>query len=1363
MNKRLFYLFTLLFLQFQLPAQNIIRLSSSNGLPHNIVYSITQDKNGLVWFATEDGLCKYDGYTFTTYRSDPGNPNSLPDNLIKCIFTDKEGILWVGTQTAISRFNPSMDGFEQYGANALAKPYNRELSISSICSTDNDRLLISSSNGPIFSFDKRSKRIERIDLNDSRNHKLSLSNTSRIYQDQAGILWIGTYSQGLLRYDTKQKQLQEFTTANGTVPHQYIISIAEDGDHNVWIGTYSGLCVYLQREKRVVKMSQFANLPQEIKQGVIYSLLFDSNKNLWIGTQQDGLYKANAHSLHAGQNDARLIHYTAGDQFNSLPVRTVNSIFEDRDKNIWIGMWSGGACIIPAKPKPFRNFIEHELFANKFGVRKIWGVCEDRLGNIWLGSDGGGLYKWNKSSQKLTHYTHAPAKPNSISDNAILKAFCDSKGEMWFGTYTGGLMHYRRERDDFESFSKTDQSEIRDIRTILEDSHQNLWIGSNGGGLCLFDRKSKTLKQTSFIHFDDFRSIAEYEGLWIGSFQGKLYRMDLNTHKVESWQHEQSKPNSPSGDLFFDILPDSSRHKIWLATRYGGLCEFDLRTKKFKAYKENDGLANNTVLALAMDKKKNIWLSTNGGISKFEPENKRFINFTAEAGVSIGEFSDGSKAYLSDGNICFGGVDGLNVFHPDSIEVNAISPVPTILDFKIFNRSVKNFFTDKSSNASYEAIPREITLKHNENFIAIDFAVINFLNSQSTRYSYLLDGLEKKWNNAGNRRTAYYSNLQPGTYTFKVKSALYENFWSEPIEIKIKIAPPFWKTWWAYSVYFVLCLALSFATLSYYKRKILLEHELELTLENQELQKKVFQDKIVFYNNISHELRTPLTLILSPLEELLASIAPDSNIRQQLKLVYSSAQKLFSFVNRLLVFSKAEEGSMRLNISYNNVSEHIESILHSFSSIARKKGVEVDYVQDNKSLMLWYDKDKLEIILYNLLSNAFKFTPQGGKVQLRLSEQDKKTRIEISDTGKGISNENLKKLFSRFHQIGSMDSISGTGIGLALTQSLVSLHKATIDVQSEEGKGSCFTLCFINKQEIYSKAELEAADKVFSLDVPLQMEESEQDPVLEAKEEGTEQQNLSRHSLLIVEDNPDMQQYLKKSFDNLYKTTTANDGQEALSMIEGGFYPDLIISDVMMPVMDGMSFARELKSRPACSHIPVILLTAKSGINEKLEGLSTGAIDYISKPFNLDILKAKVQNLIAETDIIKEYFKKKNLLEPSVITTISNEEIILAKVKQIIEENLHDPEFNVNNLVDKMAMSHSALYNKIKLYTELSINEFIRHFRIQRAGQLLQTTDFGIADIAYQSGFNDLKYFRECFKKEYGMTPTEFKKKYMNA
>ena len=1359
MNNKLYRLLLLIFVPFQLFAQDIIKVSSKNGLPHNIVYSIKQDRNGFVWLATEDGLCKYDGYTFSSYRPNKSNPNSLLDNLTKCSFTDKAGDLWIGTHSGISRFNPMIDGFEHYTLKVKSKTDRTDLEINSIVDADQNKLFVGTTDGHILLMDKASKATEELFVYDSGSRIFKLYAISTLYYDRTGILWIGTYNQGLLKYDLKRKQLEHFTTENGLSTHNYILSITEDSEKNIWFGTQSGLCIYLYKTKKVEKLSLHNNLPEEIRKGVIYSLLIDRNKNLWIGTQQDGLFKINAKDLSPNPNEKKMTHYTAGNQYNSLPVRTVNSIFEDKDMNIWIGTWSGGACVIPAKQKLFNNLLEHDLQETNFTNRKIWGVCEDKNGNLWLGSDGGGLYKWNRSSNKLSHYIHQASNKNSISDNAILRAYCDSQGEMWFGTFRGGLVHYRKAQDDFEHFNIDGKNEVNDIRTIFEDSRHNLWLGTNGNGLYLFDRKANKLTKTSFLNGNDFRSIAEHDGIWVGSYQGILFHFNLDTHKVESWPTQKNNTNALSGNSYLDILPDSARHKLWLASKYGGLSEFDLKTKSITTYKESDGLANNTVLALAMDRKHNIWLSTNSGISKFEPNSKRFFNFTSEIGVLNGEFNDGSKAYLSDGSICFGGITGLNVFHPDSIELNSTSSKPTVLDIKVFNESIKKTILDNNEVADIKnGIPSKIKLKYNENFITIDFAAINFLEPQSIHYAYILEGLEKKWNYVGARRSAYYSNLQAGKYIFKVKSSLYENRWSQPIEIEIIIRPPFWKTWWAYLLYFVLCVSLSALVLSYYKRKILLEHELQLSLENQELQKTVFQDKIVFYNNISHELRTPLTLILAPLEELLAVKEVEGSVRQQLRLIYSSAQKLLGFVNRLLAFSKAEEGSMKLSIAYHDVCGHIASVIQSFSSIARKSEVHVDFMDEGKSLMLWYDKDKFEIIIYNLLSNAFKFTPKGGRVDVSVLESNDQIIIKVSDTGRGISEENLKNLFSRFHQIGLMKSVSGTGIGLALTHSLILLHKATIDVQSEIDKGTCFTITFTNKPEIYSKAELGTTNSGFSAELSILNDDAETDIQPVDTNVKIEQENASLHSLLIVEDNHEMQDYLRTSFSSLYRISAANDGQEALQMIADGFFPDLIISDVMMPVMDGISFAREIKSQASTSHIPIILLTAKTGLNEKLEGLSTGAIDYISKPFNLEVLKTKVHNLIAETDIIKDYFKKKYFLEPSVVSTISNEELILSKAKQIIEDHLHDPEFNVNTLVEKMSMSHSALYNKIKLYTELNLNEFIRHFRIRRAAQLMLTTDFGVAEIAYQTGFNDLKYFRECFKKEYGMTPTEYKK-----
>jgi len=1358
---RLIKVFVILFSNFCAYGQEIIRIGSENGLPQNVVFAITQDANGFIWILTEDGLCRYDGYNFRAYRPDTKNQNSIPNNFVQLIFTDDDGNLWIATIGGLCRYNLLKDGFDFFKMKDAA--FN---DIISTAGHGDSKLWISTQSGHVGLYDIKTGKTSELKLKPENSPTFNLQSSTLIFEDSHKQLWIGTRNQGLLKFNPKDESTTLIKTTNSIGLNSHVLSIAEDKNSNIWIGTYNGLGVFIRNENNTRWFGTDDKLPSEIKTGVIYSLFVDKAGFFWIGTQQNGLYKTRADAILKNEGTSSIVqHFTTGQHLNSLSNRSINSIFEDKDNSLWIGTYSGGINIIPSKSKSFVNLIDLISTDNLFPLKKFWGICQDTQGKLWLGSDGNGLYSWEKNAGKVEHFVHKPEAGNTISDNAILSALCDSEGELWFGTFSGGLNHFLKSSGTFERFVGDPKiSPNFDIRRIFEDSEHKMWIGTNGNGLLEFDRKNKKYIAHPKANVSDVRAIAEMDGLWLGSYNEGLIHYDYKTGTVNRWLNKSENSNLNINYAILDILPDRKRGKIWIGTRYGGLNAFDIKSKTFKSYTENNGLVNNTVRALIFDGDENLWISTNNGISKFEPENERFINFSLEDGVLSGEFVDGAKFLLADGRICFGGAKGINIFSPSGIDVNKIPAQPTLFDVKIYNKSIRNFFLNKEilDTAKFAGFPKHINLDYDENFVAIDFGVINFFDANNIQYSYILDGLESKWNKAGIRRTAYYSNLAPGTYIFNVKSSYQGLSWSEPAQIKIVIAPPLWKRWWAYFFYFAVIFFLVITILKYYKRRLLLVHELNIARQNQELQKKVFLDKMVFYNNVSHELRTPLTLILSPLEEILVRTDLDTSLQKSLKLIYNNAKKLFSFINTLLTFSKAEEGSMKLHVSLHDVTAHVQNIVNSFLPYSKKCQVALSTDFSRDTIMLWYDLEKLEIILYNLISNAIKFSPKQSDVTVLVSEEKNTVIIEVRDTGQGIPAEKLPNLFRRFYRIGDVDSISGTGIGLALTKSLVELHKAEIEVFSELNKGTTFRMAFKNDAAVYSETELERSkeEQIHQLTIHTDLQEAvEETPSLTAPQNKAEK----KHSILIVEDNHEMQQYLSDSFSQDYNVSMADNGLVALQLLESDKMPDIIISDIMMPEMDGLTFARKLKSQDATSHIPILLLTAKAGLDDTLAGLSAGAIDFISKPFNLEILKAKISGLIHETSIIRDYFRKKIFLEPSVSFAISNEDRILTKMKKIIEDNLTNSEFNVNTLVDKMAMSHSALYNKIKLFTDLTLNEFIRSCRIRRAGQLIADTDLSISEITYMVGLNDLKYFRECFKKEFGVTPTDYRKLKSNS
>ncbi|HEX6893428.1 MAG TPA: ATP-binding protein, partial [Chryseolinea sp.] len=1014
---------------------------------------------------------------------------------------------------------------------------------------------------------------------------------------------------------------------------------------------------------------------------------------------------------------------------------------------------------------------------SKFDAAKniITGLAESANGGYLVSTVGGGLFRLQNGS-----FDPIVVK-NSVKQeftNFVQTFVKDSRGNVWLGTAGAGVfrfkeMPYRKGKNVITSFDHfhTESTQALNENVVMsleEDSHGNMWVGTWNGGLNKITPTGEVLqynlpelkKAPLVVMHADLSGV-----LWVGTRGNGLYRVKVRDRDVDIriYQQEKDSTNSLSNNVINAIFEDHGG-KLWIGTE-DGLNSFDRRTEKFSSIEIKNSLSNSVIVSILEDDFGKLWLAHWNGLTVINPmDPEYFKNYDAHDRVQGGFFYNNICYKDSRGRLLFAGSDGFNIINPSVVAGNPIEAPLVFQNFEVLNEpvSVGKTFNDRILLDRPISQLDKITLKHFENTISFEFAALDFAAPDKIRYSYKLDGLDKDWTfTDASRRYVNYTNLDYGNYVFRVKATNSDGVWSERVSaIDITIQPPWWKTRWAVLLYAIGAMLILYA----FRKLILMRanfiHDIKLERVQRENMEKLNRAKLQFFTNISHEFRTPLTLILGPVQSLIESGTGNKIIRDQLHSINNNAQRLLRLVNQLLDFRKAESGNLKLEVSEGNLVKFLKEIKLSFDGLAEQMKIDFRFYASSNVIKAWFDRDQFEKIMFNLLSNAFKHTPEHGTIAVRIVEGKGDITIAVEDSGKGIKPEHYETIFQTFFSYDEDRHHTGTGIGLALTKSLVDAHHGTISVERTEDQVTRFSVKLLPGHDHFDQSELSKA----SIDV----EQIEFYPVVppgtlfetEPETDQLLQRTEDQPKLMIVEDNNDVRAYIKSIFLNDYVVLEAEDGKEGLSLALEEI-PDVIISDVMMPMMDGISMTRQLKSDPKTSHIPIILLTARTSLIFKVEGLETGADDYVNKPFNPKVLQLKVRNLIKARELMRKAFRDSETLsiEPRRVTLTSTDEEFVQKVLTSIEDNMSNADYSVEELGLDVAMSRMQLYRKLKALTGQSANEFIRTIRLKRAAQLLEQNQLTIAEITYEVGFNDLQYFRECFKKLFGVTPSEYSQK----
>ncbi|TVZ54959.1 signal transduction histidine kinase [Lutibacter sp. Hel_I_33_5] len=1318
-------------------------LSSKDGLSQRSVIDIYQDKKGYIWFGTRDGLNKYDGYNFVIYRHNSEDSESLSHNWITTIHEDTYGNLWVGTKDGLNKYNPQKNNFKRY-KHHLTKNSISDNDIWDLAEIEEGKLLIATNNG-INELEVKKDSISNFNVFPQNSNSLLSDTRTRSFTIINNKLWISTV-RGIDLFNLNDKTYSHYSYPVGVSINDHINNFPTlyvDQHENIWLGYEKGLSI-LDKSKNIFVDFKYKS-KKEITSAV-RSISEDYFGNLWIGTYS-GLYIYNQientfnHILH-NENDPK-----------SLSQNSIYKIFKDSRGDMWIGTWAGGVNYFDKSFNVFKQFSSGNS-KNMLNYKIVSGIIEDENKNLWIGTEGGGINFYNNKTQAFTYLTNNPKDKNSLSSNNVKSLIKDHNGNLWIGTHDKGLnfLNTKQKPYKFKTFNSEKivgnaNSNLR-VLSLFEDNNNNLWVGTLAGGLYFHNTKTK-----SFYKLDNsiksITSIVQSQDpnyLLVCGSQG-LEKVNIHTRKQNKIVLVNERKEVITSKTMNCIYIDKDDN-YWIGTEGDGLLYYNKDEKSVIKYGIAEGLPNEIVYGILGDENDNIWISTNKGISQINLISKKKKNFDVSDGLQGNEFNYNAFLKTSNNELMFGGVNGLTYFNPNDINVNMFVPKIDIYNLSVNNESYLKI-TDSISN---------ITLKHDQNNFSVSFTGLSYSQSNKNNYAYKLDGFDKDWKKIGNNRTANYTNIDQGEYTFKVKVANNDGVWNEAGDsIILTILPAWWSTWWAFLIYTIIILGISYYINILISARIKVKNELIKEKDDRERIVALNKLKLKLFTNISHDFRTPLTLIAGPLQQLIENKKGDNETQYQLKGMYGNVITLLQLINQLLDFRKSDAGKLKIKVSKKNIVPFLKNVKLSFEELAKQRNINYFFITSKEVINVWFDPIELKKVIINLLSNAFKFTPNGGIITVNVSlSKEKKLKIEIKDTGDGIPKNELPNIFDRFFQLGDRNKIrTGTGVGLSLAKDIVELHKGKIDVKSSQRKGTSFIVLLPIGKEHFTSEEISFEDDEQSIEPTIFNEPTIFKPIqVEKKSEFKE----SQQSILLVEDNIEIRAFIKKIFIDNYNVYEAENGKIGIEQAQ--INPiDIIISDVMMPVMDGVKMCNAIKTDIKTSHIPIIMLTAKTSIKAHKKGYETGADIYVTKPFDTKILKLQVNNLLnLRKNMILKY-KKDLLLSPKELTVTSADEKFLKKAFIIVEENMTESEFNTQLFTEKMNMSRTLLYTKIKALTGQSLSEFIRSIRLKKAAQLIAKTQMNISEIAYSLGFNDLKYFRNSFKKTFNTLPTKYRAK----
>lgn len=1325
----------LVLLGIQLPYSFAIQykfkhFSISDGLPSNSIRCLTQDYRGFIWVGTESGVCRFDGLNFKIFKNNPADSTSIGSNYINSIFEDSRKNFWLGTDCGVYVYHPELESFSLFAP-----------------STDEGTTIT--------------------------------SGITHILEDKQGNIWFATEGQGVFCLDLKENRLQQYMFSSPQSSNaenlNFVYSLFIDSRQNIWASTKaSGKSLFLfDRES-----DAFRHYPIESKtKSIIYCINEDERGDLWLGTWEDGLYKLNVssgevktylspkekhgilhiHSILPYQRDILLVgsddgllelKISTGEHrlmrasellADGLSDKFIYPIYKDREGGLWVGGYYKGLNYAPPDKGYIENFT-HSEYKNSVCGNIISCFCEDSSGNMWIGSDDGGLSYFNTRNKTFKNYRPV-AGQNSISYHNIHALLIDD-GKLWIGTYAGGLNVMDLATERFRLYLPEDNNpnsiDGNSVYSIFKDNRGDIWVGSMYG-INKYNKTTDNFTRMRRIGTTTLDITQDKDGtLWFATWGGGLF---CYTPQTKEWKHYTSDSADPSSlphNMVFCLCMDS-HERLWLGTD-NGLCYYDKEQDVF--VREPLAIPSLSVVNI-ISYDNALWLSTSNGFVRFCPETKETKVFTTNDGLQSNHCTiKGSRLGL-DKKIYLGTTHGFTILCPQTLKSNSYVPPIVITNFQLFNQDMR-VRVDPVLPKAIDFID-ELTLTHKQNVFNIEYAALSYSAPSQNEYKYMLEGFDRDWNYVKNQQKATYTNLPAGKYTFRVMGSNNDGVWNEAgASLVIRVLPPFWRSTWAYLFYATLIIGAVFYAIRFIRKRTERKNQIRIKKLNDEKEKELYNAKINFFTQVAHEIRTPVSLIIGPLEKILEQSEQfGQTIRKELTIINRNSQRLLTLVNQLLDFRKAEQGGFTPCFSAQNIYTLSQNIYDRFNPLIAKKGITFEFAMEKKDLIAVIDAEAYTKIVSNLLTNAVKHARK--KISMIITQNDTFFMLNISDDGEGIEEQEQKNIFKPFYQIAENNK-SGTGLGLSLVKLLTDAHHGMIDVTSRPGQTSFMaTIPLTQDSTSDCKHEARALADINDFSFLLEEEESEVSPEMDA----------AQPTVLIVEDNIDLCNFLHHEFSQAYNVVIAHNGQEGLERLSQQAI-SLIISDIMMPVMDGISFCKEVKSDYLYSHIPLILLTAKIESSIKVESLRTGADAYIEKPFSMQLLHAQIENLLNSRQLLKKKFSEMPFMKLDSIAGNKADELFLSKLNSIIEENIANGDFSIDVLAEQLCISRSGLFSKIKMLTDMTPNELIHLVRLKKAAELLSTKEYRINEICYLVGFNNPSYFSKCFQKQFGVLPKDF-------
>ncbi|WP_018618663.1 hybrid sensor histidine kinase/response regulator transcription factor [Spirosoma luteum] len=1318
---------------FSLAKSNtFIHLSVKDGLSNNSVNCILQDREGYIWFGTNEGLSKYDGYKFTVLQADLNDKNrSLQNNVISGMCEDRKDRLWAVTE-----------------------------------------------GGGLHEINKKTGQVTPHPIQAESAGRWN--NQHSIYEDQRGILWLGTFG-GLARYDPDTHHFALYRSPKPDIP---IKTVFEDRQHRFWVATLRGLYLFDRLTRKFTLMSAPA---ENGLQPTFISFYLDDKNTLWLGTAGHGLFQ-----IDLRHEPFQLVSYNPGGQIN--PYVYLNSIHRDTAGAVWVGTTNGLQRIDPVNHTVFTY---HPDPANRTGIssNNAQAVYHDRAGIMWVGTDNG-IDRENAPSKPFLSYQVIPNTSTvNLSANKARSLLVDSLNRLWF-TNERTVYRVDLQTNRLKNLPPEPDQTRNYIHTLFPSGPEGMWVGTWNNLYYLDYKTNRYLKFPSDSVHVEFISQRKGGPVWIAG-DGGIASFDSRTHRYRYYTYKPGSKNglldkyiaglvvSQTGDIWVLVsrygvcrlnpktgqftqyvaggagrlnsnevraIYEDDKGIIWVGTHQGGLNWFDPRTEQFSAITTRDGLPGNSITSITSDNAGHIWFSTNKGICRFDPQTKTVLTYDVGDGLPSSTFLE-NAAFRRNNHVFFGSLNGVVYFNPNQICSNK-RPFPVyITGLKVMEKPRPP--TDST-----------LVLKYNENFLSFEFAALTYVLPEQNQYAHQLVGVDEQWVTNVNERYATYPNLAPGEYTFRVKAANSDGIWNrKEAAIHFIVQPPWWATWWAYGLYAVFLVSGLTGYIRFYTNRIRQKQEMELSQRDARQLKVLDEMKSRFFSNITHEFRTPLSLIIGPVESLLKEDKFDQTTRQKLGLVQGNADKLLHLISQLLDLSKLEAGGMTISLMRGNATEFVEQLVNSFRQMAEQKGVQLSYTANESIPEGLFDADKWGKVLSNLLSNAIKFTGPDGQVSvtLGLADGDKKegrslVHITVADTGIGIPPEKLPHIFDRFYQVDDSRTraYEGTGIGLALVKELVEIVQGNVAVESKPNEGTRFTL-------LLPIAPIpETSDTALPLPVPMPGIKpdnygfsNEETAVLPHKIPVGES---SKPLILFVEDNNELRQFVASELAESYQVLSAVDGEEGWRLIQEEL-PDIVISDLMMPKMDGYELTGRIKTNPLTSHIAVILLTAKTAQDNKMAALEKGADEYLTKPFQMGEIRLRIRNLLDHQQKLRQRYSQQLSNPDEPLSSEMVHDPFLQEFHALLDENLSNTSLNVDWLADQLSMSRKTLQRKVSSLTQMeSPSELIRHYRLRRATELLLAGK-NVTETAELVGFKAATHFTKSFKDFYHQTPTQFVEK----